>query len=185
MAKAKTTIVQTTKALVGTMPLTQINVTTIMKQAGLRRQTFYDYYRDKYDVLGDIYRTEIDADVWYCGDYRRWPQTVHAMLAYFDANRDFYRQALQLDEQNAPETYIRAHLEEMCRTILRDLQHAEQLALSADYQQFLAAALADMSLGVLRRFLLTAPAEPVAVVERNLSSLIADNLAGLKARTGH
>lgn len=185
MAKAKATIVKATKALVGTMPLTQISVTTIMKEAGLRRQTFYDYYRDKFDVLGDIYRTEIDADVWYCGDYRRWPQTAHAMLAYFDANRDFYRQALQLDEQNAPETYIRAHLEEMCCTILVDLQRAEQLTLSPEYQQFLAAALADMSLGVLRRFLFAAPKAPVAKIERNLSTLIADNLTGLKTRAGH
>ena len=104
--ETKTKIIDATKRLVVSQPFSGINVTTIMQAAGLRRQTFYDYFRDKYDVLGTIYSTEVAAAAHYCGHYQYWPQTVASIVAYFCTNRAFYQRVLRIDEQYAPEQVI-------------------------------------------------------------------------------
>lgn len=177
--ETKERIAQATKALVGTVPFADINVTSIMKRAGLRRQTFYDYYRDKFDVLGHIYRTEIDAAAAFCGHYQYWPQTLHTMLAYFAANARFYRIVIAIDEQNAPEDVIRGHLSDMIQAILTDLSRTHHLTIDPDYRRFLQDMLSTAFVDELRRWL-TAPAPvPVATLETHLATFLDGSFAGL------
>lgn len=181
MPSTKDEIAQVTKRLVVTVPFKTITVTTIMAAAQMRRQTFYDYFRDKYEVLGYIYRTEIDARVWYCGDYLRWPDTLHRMVQYFTANRLFYQKALAIDDQNAPSDYIQDHLRHMIDQILTDLEQHEKLLITPQYHQFMTRMLVANAFTTIQ-LLLADSREDAAAIEENLRLFIADALSGLLAR---
>lgn len=181
MSTTKTEIAQAAKRLVSTVPFKTITVTTIMAAAHLRRQTFYDYFRDKYEVLGDIYRTEIDARVWYCGDYLRWPETLHRMLAYFTENRSFYQKALAIDDQNAPSDYIHGHLQAMIDQILTDLEAHEKILVSAAYHRYLTQMLATNAFATIQ-LLLAEPEADAAQIEDHLHLFLADAMTGLLDR---
>ncbi|WP_054656337.1 TetR/AcrR family transcriptional regulator C-terminal domain-containing protein [Secundilactobacillus silagei] len=133
----KEKIMAATKQLVVSQPFDKITVTTIMAITKMRRQSFYDHFRDKYDVLAEIYSTEVKAAVQYCGNYRFWPQTLLAMLTYFDNNRAFYQNVLKLDVQNAPEEVIIDHLKTMVGQIFTSLGDIEKISIDTSYCVFL------------------------------------------------
>ncbi len=126
-----------TKRLVVSQAFDKITVTTIMAEAGMRRQTFYDHFRDKYDVLAEIYATEVKAAVRYCGNYQFWPQTLTSMLTYFNQNQVFYQHVLKLDVQNAPEEVILTHLQTMVGEIFTSLGDYEKVSIDTKYCTFL------------------------------------------------
>ncbi|WP_179396053.1 TetR/AcrR family transcriptional regulator C-terminal domain-containing protein [Lacticaseibacillus absianus] len=183
--KTQQRIIDATKQLVVSEAFSEINVTSIMKAAGLRRQTFYDYYRDKYDVLGDIYQHEIDAAVQYCGNYRYWTRTLHTMLAYFAANAAFYAVVLRIDEQNAPEDVIVSHLHRMIGQILRDMGAAEMIVVDPAYVDFLQGLLSHAFVAALKQWLAATPRPAVATLEAQLNTFVADGFAGTLARAKH
>ncbi|WP_125706580.1 TetR/AcrR family transcriptional regulator C-terminal domain-containing protein [Lacticaseibacillus daqingensis] len=183
--KTQQRITEATKQLVVGTPFSEINVTSIMKTAGLRRQTFYDYYRDKYDVLGDIYQHEIDAAVQYCGNYRYWPRTLHTMLAYFATNAAFYRVALAIDEQNAPEDVILGHLQHMIGQILHDMGAAETVTVDEVYIAFLQGMLSHAFVAALKAWLNDLKRPPVTTLEAQLSTFLTDGFNGFLARAKH
>ena len=156
----QTKIEDATKRLVISQPFGSINVTTIMQAVGLRRQTFYDYFRDKYDVLGEIYATEVAQAAHYCGHYQYWPQTIASIVAYFDTNRAFYQRVLTIDEQNAPEQIIQAHLQTMVQDIFKTMAEAEQVIIDTAYCQFLKTMLGDALLAGIKNWVLAA--DPVS-----------------------
>lgn len=133
----KEKIMAATKQLVVSQPFDKITVTTIMAVTGMRRQSFYDHFRDKYDVLADIYSTEVKDAVKYCGNYQFWPQTLLAILTYFDNNRTFYQNVLKLDVQNAPEEVILNHLKTMVGQIFTSLGKVEKISIDTIYCEFL------------------------------------------------
>lgn len=181
MTSTKDEIAQITKQLVVTVPFKAITVTTIMAAAHMRRQTFYDHFRDKYEVLGYLYRTEIDARVWYCGDYLRWPDTLHRMVRYFTENRLFYQKALAIDDQNAPSDYIQHHLREMIDQILDDLEQHEKIVMSATDHQFMTQMLVANAFKAIQ-LLLEDKREDAATVEAELHRFVGDALTGLLDR---
>ncbi|WP_056988853.1 TetR/AcrR family transcriptional regulator C-terminal domain-containing protein [Lacticaseibacillus camelliae] len=181
MPSTKDEIARVTKQLVITMPFKAITVTTIMAATHMRRQTFYDHFRDKYEVLGYIYRTEIDARVWYCGDYRRWPDTLHRMVQYFTANRLFYQKALAIDDQNAPSDYIQHHLHDMIDHILRDLATHEKIVMTPSYQGFVTQMLVANAFTTIQ-LLLADSRSDASTVEENLRVFVSDALTGLLDR---
>lgn len=171
------------KTLVVTQPFDQISVTAIMATAHLRRQSFYDYFHDKYDVLDWIYTTEINEAVKYCNSYRYWPQTLLKMMTYFQDNRAFYRKVIAIDEQNAPEKVIANHISNMVGNIFNDLSKKEQLPVTTDYCSFLQSLLSRTLLSELKRFLTAADPLPLSQEVAHLRYFLDDGINGLLLRT--
>ncbi|GAY72250.1 dihydroxyacetone kinase transcriptional activator DhaS [Lentilactobacillus kosonis] len=149
----KQRIANATKQLVLTKPFNQISVTNIMQTAHLRRQTFYDFFHDKYDVLQWVYQTEVQEAVSKCTEFKTWPETVVKMLTYFNDNREFYQRVIQIDEQNAPEQIIQAHIEDMINEILADMANQKHIAVNTDYCQFVQEMLSASLVVRLKSFL--------------------------------
>ncbi len=178
----KTKIKDATKQLVISQPFSSINVTTIMRLAGLRRQTFYDYFRDKYDILGEIYATEVAQAAHYCGHYQYWPQTVASIVAYFGTNRAFYRRVLTIDEQNAPEQVIQHHLQTMVQDIFKTMGAAEQVIIDTTYCQFLKTMLGDALLAGIKNWVLAPKPDSVAQETAYLQAYFQDGINGFLLR---
>jgi AcrR family transcriptional regulator len=50
-------------ALCETKPINQISIQNIVDKCGISRQTFYRYFRDKYDLMNYLYMLELDYNV--------------------------------------------------------------------------------------------------------------------------
>ncbi|MCI1914426.1 MAG: TetR/AcrR family transcriptional regulator C-terminal domain-containing protein [Bifidobacteriaceae bacterium] len=185
MCQAKLKIATATKDLVVTHDFGSITVADIVTTAGLRRrQTFYDYFRDKYDVLEWIYRTEITEVAPNCTTYRNWPSTLRRMLHYFDENQPFYRKVLELDERNAPEEVIARHISEMIGIIFSDLGETEHLLINDSYCTFLQRMLSSALLDELKAHLTSDKHETTDEEIADLRRYIEDGINGLLLRTG-
>ncbi|KRM87886.1 TetR/AcrR family transcriptional regulator C-terminal domain-containing protein [Lacticaseibacillus thailandensis] len=179
MNRTQQKICTATKLVVVAHPFNQVNVSAIMAAAGLRRQTFYDYFRDKYDVLGFIYREEVAAAATYCRHYAYWPQTLRSMLRYFDANRAFYQRVLTLDMQNAPANVIQAHLRTTIGDVLADMQSTEHIHLAPAYVQFIQSVQSVALLAALQEWIGAAEPVTLAVENARLYRYLQDGLNGL------
>ncbi|MDN6023124.1 MAG: dihydroxyacetone kinase transcriptional activator DhaS [Lactobacillus sp.] len=182
-SQTKLKIANATKRLVISQPFDHISVTNIMVAAQLRRQTFYDYFQDKYDILDWIYTVEINEAVKYCNTYRYWPQTLRKMMTYFDKNRKFYQKIIALDDHNAPEKVIVAHIRQMVGNIFIDLSKKAQLPINTDYCAFLQELLSRTLFSELKRFLRPDSHLKLDDEVNNLRHYLDDGINGLLLRT--
>lgn len=177
----KTAIASATKQLVETRNFNSITVTTIMKTAGLRRQTFYDFFRDKYDVLEWIYQSEIGGKSNRI-TFASWSRTLTDMVTYFANNRAFYRAVLTIDGQNAPAGVIRTHILTVVCAALKSLSREEQVTLGGDYCCFMQELLADALMSELCRWMCDRDARSVADECDFLQTFIEDQVNGMLLR---
>lgn len=172
-------IATATKALMQKQAFAQLSVTHIMAEAHLRRQSFYDYFEDKYDVLAWIYNDEIQAIVQDNLDYEHWHQVLAHMLGYFEQNRHFYRQVFAIHDQNAPEAVIVKHVQTLIGRIFDDVGNAN--GPTDDYEVFLQRMLSLALVAELKRWLLEPQPQSVAHEQQQLARFLEANAQGFFA----
>lgn len=79
----------------------KITVSDIMNDCQIRRQTFYDHFQDKYELLEWIFKQEITEIIEDNLTYERWDRIVLRIFEYFEDNQKFYQKALAFDGQNS------------------------------------------------------------------------------------
>ena len=62
--------------------LESITVSQLMKQAKMRRQTFYDYFLDKYDLVNWIFQQELTEIINDNIGYRNWKDILGLLVEY-------------------------------------------------------------------------------------------------------
>lgn len=70
--------------------LSKITVQDIVDGANTSRRTFYNYFRDKYDLIEWIYKTDAVDYVNLIGDDVTWREAVITKLNIIKNNPDFY-----------------------------------------------------------------------------------------------
>lgn len=76
----------------------RVSITLIMKRAEVRRPTFYDYFKDKYDLLEWVVNDSLEELIDNNIEYLPWEDIIK--LTFFDlsANWRFYTKCIR--EQN-------------------------------------------------------------------------------------
>jgi len=69
----------------------KISITDIMKQADFRRQTFYDYFDDKYDLVTWIFYQELSESIYPIMTWENWENILWLLLTYLESNKDYYK----------------------------------------------------------------------------------------------
>ncbi|MBP2966662.1 dihydroxyacetone kinase transcriptional activator DhaS, partial [Acinetobacter baumannii] len=92
----KKVIAYSLKALMKTKDFEKIAIKEIMEHADYRRQTFYDHFSDKYELLDWIYEQEITEIIEHFISYEHWTKIIPRMLHYFEKNKQFYQNALSI-----------------------------------------------------------------------------------------
>ncbi|KRM87619.1 hypothetical protein FD19_GL001134 [Lacticaseibacillus thailandensis DSM 22698 = JCM 13996] len=91
-------------------------ISTIMRAAGLRRQTFYEYFDDKFAVaewiIEDTLRDTIDQNF----DYLRWEDILDLTGYELDAKKIIFRQLAEQREINFVGR-LATHLEQLVRHV--------------------------------------------------------------------
>lgn len=69
----------------------KISITDIMKQADFRRQTFYDYFDDKYDLVTWIFYQELSESIYPIMTWENWENILWHLLTYLESNKIYYK----------------------------------------------------------------------------------------------
>lgn len=69
----------------------KITITDIMKQAGFRRQTFYDYFDDRYDLVTWIFYWELYESIYPKMTWENWENILYHLLTYLESNKSYYK----------------------------------------------------------------------------------------------
>ncbi len=90
----KRAIAASLKRLLEHKPLNKITVTDIAKDCRISRHTFYYHFRDVYDLMEWIYRTEGERLLEGKRDYDNWQQGMAAIFRYIQENQAMVRNGL-------------------------------------------------------------------------------------------
>ena len=69
----------------------KISITDIMKQADFRRQTFYDHFDDKYDLITWIFSYELCQSIEPMMNWQNWEKILWRLLTYLESKKDYYK----------------------------------------------------------------------------------------------
>ncbi|MBY5033599.1 dihydroxyacetone kinase transcriptional activator DhaS [Streptococcus gallolyticus] len=100
----------------------KISVSVIMEEAGVRRQTFYNHFVDKYELLEWIFQTELREQVTDNLDYISGIQLLTELLHFFHCNRDFYRKLFEIEDQNDFSSYFEGYCQQLIAKLIADYQ---------------------------------------------------------------
>lgn len=174
----KKVIAYSLKQLMENAPFQKISIRQIMEHAEIRRQTFYDHFQDKYELLAWIYRQDISENISDFLDYEEWHKVIFRILDYFYHHQVFYCNALSFSEQNSFDHYFLEHTQGLLKTIITDVAAKQAFAVSTKSLDFSAEILSHAFVGLTKEWLMNGCQRPV----QDLATDIAETLE--KAITG-
>ena len=84
---SKNALARSLKKLMLTTALPKITIGQLTDDCGLTRHTFYNHFRDVYELLGWVYQTEIIEELEEYRHYAGWKQGFLSVLQYIRHNK--------------------------------------------------------------------------------------------------
>lgn len=94
-------LAESLKELATRRPIEKITIREITERAGVIRPTFYNHFRDKYELLEWIVRRDLMEPITGMLVSGRIKEAATRVLAKIQAERDFYLNASRLEGQNS------------------------------------------------------------------------------------
>ena len=98
----------------------KIYIKEIMNHADYRRQTFYDHFSDKYELLDWIYNQEITEIIEHFISYEHWTKIIPRILHYFEKNKKFYQKTLTIKDHHSFDACLVQHTQLLFQNILME-----------------------------------------------------------------
>lgn len=118
------------KKIVLETSINKTNVTNVMASIHMRRQTFYDFFLDKYDAIEWIFNDELREIVDDNLDYAKWTNIIHDLCRYFFENKRFINAILNADtKENIAEKTIKKHTEQLIQVIVLNISNEQGITL--------------------------------------------------------
>ncbi|MEH7248174.1 TetR/AcrR family transcriptional regulator C-terminal domain-containing protein [Neobacillus niacini] len=125
--------------LLKTIPFNRITVQRITDTCGASRQSFYYHFKDKYDLVTWIYKTDSDRIV-NTSPTASWWEIISAILEVMEQKRSFYVKIFREEGQNNLIDYLVAYDVELYTRILRERKEVirldESLLFSIEYHSY-------------------------------------------------
>ncbi|MBW4082925.1 TetR/AcrR family transcriptional regulator C-terminal domain-containing protein [Paenibacillus sp. S150] len=83
----KNALARSLKKLMLTKPLHKITIQQLTGDCGVTRHTFYNHFKDIYELLGWVYQTEIIGDLGQYHNCTGWKQGFLSVLYYTQSNK--------------------------------------------------------------------------------------------------
>lgn len=144
----KKKIAKAFKKLLAQKRFDKISVVDIMTQAQIRRQTFYNHFLDKYELVDWIFETELQEHITHNLNYISGFQLLEEVFFYFEQNQTFYAHLLAYNGQNDFYSYLEPYCTIVVEKIIHESLTTPPVSKDAEYLAFItqyhAHALADM-----------------------------------------
>lgn len=101
-------------------PFDYISVSLIMKRAGIRRQTFYDNFIDKYDLVGWIFQSGLSEQISDRLDFLSGLDLLQELFYFFEKHVSFYAKLFRIVDQNDFSTYFYDYCEALISKIFAE-----------------------------------------------------------------
>ncbi|BFL48611.1 TetR family transcriptional regulator [Lactonifactor longoviformis] len=116
------------KKLILKMPFEKITIRDITEEAGLMRPTFYNHFKDKYDLLEWIFTEEIIQPAEALIESNMMEEAVRLMLRRMEMDLDFYRKAVRIQGQNSFQDIIFQAFRDIMKRVLESKMKGKHMA---------------------------------------------------------
>lgn len=175
----KKRIAKAFKTLLKDCSFDKISVVHIMDLADIRRQTFYNHFLDKYELLDWIFETELQEQVTDNLSYISGFKLLEELLLYLETNRQFYRQAFAIKGQNDFSSFFLNYCLLLMAKIISEEKDKGQLDLDPAYEDFLVHYHANALVTIVKSKLKD-QADSLNIPATYLHRIISDSLLGSK-----
>ena len=117
----------------------KISVVDIMQEAMIRRQTFYNHFLDKYELLDWIFETELQEQVTDNLNYISGLNLLEELLYYIEVNQSFYVQVFEIRGQNDFVSYLEGYFKILLEKIMEEYQLKHGVIVETKRREFLVA----------------------------------------------
>ncbi|QNM04817.1 TetR/AcrR family transcriptional regulator C-terminal domain-containing protein [Qiania dongpingensis] len=101
------------KELMRTRSFDKITVKMITDEAGVLRPTFYNYYRDKYELLEGVFQGDIGERMEELIQDGMEEDAIRVLFLRLERDRAFYKKAFEITGQNSFEEILEQYLYQM------------------------------------------------------------------------
>lgn len=124
----KKRIAKAFKTLLAVKDFDAISVVDIMKLAKIRRQTFYNHFLDKYQLMDWIFESELQEQITDNLDFISGRQLLIELFLYFDQERYFYLQLFEIKGQNNFYDYFVSYCQTLVKKVIKEYSNNNHLA---------------------------------------------------------
>lgn len=93
----KNALADSFKKIASNKKISDISISEITENCGLKRQTFYNYFKDKYDIIKWIYKNEVILKIENDND---WDEKYEEVFKYFIKNKNMVLNIYNCEAQN-------------------------------------------------------------------------------------
>ena len=119
-------LAESLKEIAKTKPIEKISSKEITDKAGVIRPTFYNHFKDKYDLVAWIYEKDLERSFEQYDNYFSKDQT-RLLLERIQEKHFFYRKAFEDTNQNSLFSYMRAANCRITKDILKHHLQTDEL----------------------------------------------------------
>ena len=98
--KTRYVFAQAIKGLIKVHPLDKIAVTDIVTRSGMTRQTFYRYFKDKYDLVNWYFEKLVLKSFRQMGDGCSLQDALQLKFAFIKSEHSFFKEAFKSNDYN-------------------------------------------------------------------------------------
>lgn len=145
----KKTLAASLKKIVANKPFSKVSVSEIIQDCGVNRKTFYYHFTDVYDLLKWTLEQEAIAVVAQFDLIADYEEVVYFVMDYVEENNRFLRNVYDSMGRDTLKQVFFQDFVQILDNLIRQSESMQQLEVSDDYRQFLAAFYTEALVGVL------------------------------------
>lgn len=117
----KMALADSLKRLMAKKAFSKITVSDIVDGCGLTRQSLYNHFKDKYDLMNWIYYTETARFMASYGTPKHWTDGLKDLCYYMQQNKTFYINALNTTGQNSFPEYLNRYISDVSISVIESM----------------------------------------------------------------
>lgn len=169
----KKALANSLKQLMRDIPLNKISVKQIVENCGLNRQTFYYHFKDIFDLIEWIYRTEAVESISQYRSYDTWTDGFYKIFIYIENNKAFCLNTLNSLGRNHLDMYLYEVTNELLIGVVNEVSY--DMNVKDEDKKFIANFYTHAFTGLVIQWMKEGMKENPKIIIKKLSELIEGN----------
>ncbi|MBR2761567.1 MAG: TetR/AcrR family transcriptional regulator C-terminal domain-containing protein [Solobacterium sp.] len=108
-------------------PFEKILVSDITDNCGLSRKSFYNYFKDKFEVVTWIYSNDMAEPIRKAAGEITWAEATRLSFERIYSKKDFYSSVLKYNNQNSLREFVVPNIVDECINVIRHSGNSDQI----------------------------------------------------------